>query len=314
MKSNNSIYGNLDDVFLFCAVIEEGSLSKAAHKLALPASTISRRLSSLQTRLGASLLQPHKRELVPTELGQRIFEAMHPSIWQLDKALASVQSENHTLQGSIRITVPRAFYYDVVRHSVHRLHCIYPNIKVHVTINQSPRIASLDLNTDILMTFDDLSELGECVAIPIYKTKLGIYAHRNFFERMPYPENLSDLEHFPWICNYETKTMPLYKEEILSEILNISPIFIVNDILAVSDAIRALGGIGMIPIAKAVKHKDLVRLFPEYNGKIRQSYLVYRKHRFQPKIIDVVIEELRRGVEHWMKYRDDWAAEKKDST
>ena len=69
----------------------------------------------------------------------------------------------------------------------------------------------------------------------------------------------------------------------------------------------------MIPIAKAARHKELIRLFPDYNGKIRQSYLVYRKHRYQPKVIAVVIEELKRGVERWVRHRDDWAAEKKGS-
>lgn len=228
MKSNNSIYGNLDDVFLFCSVIEEGSLTKAARSLELPASTISRRLAALQSRLGASLLQPHKRELVPTELGQRIFDALHPSIWHLENALASVQNEKHTLQGSVRITVPRAFFYDVVRHTVRRLRSLYPNIRVLVTINQSPMIASLDVNTDILMTFDDLSELGDCVAIPIYKTKLGIYAHQDFFKNKPVPQTITDLEHVPWICNYETKTMPLYREEVLANILGIQPVFVVS--------------------------------------------------------------------------------------
>ncbi len=309
MKNNNSIYGNLDDIFLFCAVIENGSLTKAARQLEMPASTLSRRLSALQVRLGASLVQPHKRELVPTELGQRIFDALHPNLWQLDSALASVQSEQHTLQGSVRLTVPRAFFYDVVRHAVRRLRTLYPNIKVIVTINQSPLIASLDVNSDILMTFDDLSELGDCVAVPIYKTKLGIYAHQNFFKDRPAPKSVADLERCPWICNYDAKTMPLYKGELLSEVLDISPALVVNDILAVADEVRAMGGVGMIPIAKAAKHKELVRLFAEYNGKIRQSYLVYRKHRYQPKVISVVIEELKKAVKRWVRYRDDWAAE-----
>lgn len=312
MKRNNSIFGNLDDAFLFCTVIEEGSLSKAALKLSVPASTISRRLTALQARLGTSLLQPHKRELMPTEVGQRIFDVLHPSLWQLDAALGSVQSKSHTLQGTVRITVPRAFYYDVVRHAARKLRTQYPNIHLQVTINQSPLVASLDLHTDILMTFDDLSELGECVAVPIYKTKLGIYAHRDFFQERPFPEKLTDLEKLPWICNYQTKSYPLYREEVLAEVLEISPVIVVNDILAVSDEVRAMSGIGLVPIAKAVKHKELVRLFPDHNGKIRQSYLVYRKHRFQPKAIQVVVQEILEAVKRWRRYRDDWAEEHDD--
>lgn len=306
MKKDNCIYGNLDDIYLLCAVIESGSLSQAARALSLPSSTLSRRLAALQTRLGASLLQPHKRELIATELGQTICEAVQPSLWQLDEALSSMQSHQHTLQGAVRITVPRAFYYDVVRHSARRLRDLYPNIRLIITINQSPLVASLGADTDILMTFDDLSELGECVAVPIYRTKLGIYAHKDFFATRAWPQTLQELERLPWIGNYETKSLPLYREERVCEVLNIRPVLTVNDILAVSDAVRASIGIGLIPIAKAARHSELVRLFAEYNGKIRQSYLVYRKHRFQPRTIAVVIDALKHDVAAWSAAHNDW--------
>ncbi|WP_141709716.1 helix-turn-helix domain-containing protein, partial [Vibrio splendidus] len=47
----NSIFGNIDDLFLFCAVVEEGSLLSASKRLQLPVSTMSRRLTALEERL-----------------------------------------------------------------------------------------------------------------------------------------------------------------------------------------------------------------------------------------------------------------------
>lgn len=53
----NSIFGNVDDLYLFCSVVEQGSLLAAAKKLELPVSTMSRRLSALEARLGLRLLE-----------------------------------------------------------------------------------------------------------------------------------------------------------------------------------------------------------------------------------------------------------------
>ena len=306
MKRNNSIFGNLDDVFLFCSVIEYGSLSKAADHLGLPASTISRRLNALQKRIGASILQPHKRELVATESGKRLYESLSPGLRQLDSALTHLQSDKHTLSGTVRIMVPRAFFYDVVRHSARVLRHRYPGITMVVTTNQTPLVGELDVDTDMLMTFDDLSELGGCVATPMYKTKLGIYAHRDFFKDTKRPETLADLANYPWISNYDVKSLAFYKEDALAEVIDVTPVFVVNDIEAVGDEVAAGGGIGMLPIAKARRHPEIERLFPEYNSKIRQSYLVYRKQRFHSRIIEVTVEQILKDSREWFADNDDW--------
>ena len=310
MKSNNSIYGNLDDFFLFCSVVEAGSLSKAAAALNMPASTLSRRLDALQKRLGVSLLTSYKRELTPTDFGRRIFEALYPSMWQIDSAIGAVQAEQQTLKGTVRVTVPRAFYYDVVRHSVRTLRRQYPGVHFVSIPNQFPLVASLDVDCDILMTFDDLSELGDFVAVPLYRTKLGIFAHRDFFKDREPPATLKDLAKCPWIGNYAIKERPLFHEERLVEVLDVEPVVVVNDIHAVADEIRAGVGIGMIPIAKARKHPELVRLFDDINGKIRQSYLIYRKHRYKPRVIEVTVEQIRRDAIRWFSRNDDWAVER----
>ena len=81
----NSIFGNIDDLYLFCSVVERGSLLAAAKKLELPVSTMSRRLSALEARLGLRLLEKKGRELVATETGLQAFD-------QLSSAMAQIES------------------------------------------------------------------------------------------------------------------------------------------------------------------------------------------------------------------------------
>ena len=205
----------------------------------------------------------------------------------------------------VRITVPRAFYYDVLRRSVRAMRSSHPGITILVTTNQTPLVAELDVDTDILMTFDDLSELGDCVAVPMNKTKLGIYARRDFFKGRRPPESLADLERLPWICNYSVQSLAFYREEKLAEVIEIDPVYVVNDIEAVADEVSDGAGIGMIPVAKA-RGRNLQRLFPEFNGKKRQSYLVYRRQRFHPRFIEVTVEQILKDAREWFADHNDW--------
>src|SRR5580692_7867056 len=57
---------NLNSLALFAAVIDAKSFSRAAQRLKVPTSTVSRRIADLETELGARLLARSTRKLRPT--------------------------------------------------------------------------------------------------------------------------------------------------------------------------------------------------------------------------------------------------------
>lgn len=309
MRSINSIYGNLDDLFLFCSVVKAGSLSRASEELNLPPATVSRRLQALEERLGTKLLQPHKRYLVPTSEGSVLFQEIVEDISRLDRTMAEQQFDVGGFSGTIRLNVPRAFYYDVARGVLRELRRKFPKIHIQVYTNQLTEETKEDTKSDILMVFD-LEGFESYVALPLYRTKLGIFARHDFFKGEE-PKKLEDLSKFPWIHNYPTSTLPLYAEDKLVDVLDITPHYVINDIHAQADEIRAGLGIGLLPIAKAVRHPELKRIFPEINGKIRQAYLVYRKTPYTSKKIVETVKALEKGAQEWFTARNDWEFEKK---
>src|SRR3546814_6797653 len=64
----------LDDLALFVAIVDDGSLQAAARRLDLPAATLTRRLQKLEARLGCQLLLRSARSLKPTPEGQLYYE------------------------------------------------------------------------------------------------------------------------------------------------------------------------------------------------------------------------------------------------
>lgn len=163
----------------------------------------------------------------------------------------------------------------------------------------------LNYDTDIIMAFD-LASFENYVAKPIYRTKLGIFAHEDYFKTHPMPDSVEDLKNCSWILNYDIKEIMLYKEEVPQLSINVTPRLVVNDILATADEIRAGYGIGLLPLAKAQKHSSLVRIFPEYNSKIRQAYIIYRKTNFTSRPIEITIKRLEKEAKNWFNKCDDW--------
>jgi DNA-binding transcriptional LysR family regulator len=167
----------------------------------------------------------------------------------------------------------------------------------------------LGKDTDIIVSFNT-EGLENCIAKPVYRTKLGIFAHKDFFKERPFPSSVAELADLPWISNYQRHHIPIYAEERLVANLEVTPRFVVNDILAVADEVRAGMGIGLIPFAKARKHSELMLLFPGYNGKIRQAYLVYHQTKYAPRVVHETVDRIEAAARDWAAKNDDWYWEK----
>ena len=58
-----------DDLALFVAIVESGSLSAAARRAGVPPATVTRRLQQLERHLGCKLLHRSARRMLPTPEG-----------------------------------------------------------------------------------------------------------------------------------------------------------------------------------------------------------------------------------------------------
>ena len=65
---------DLNDIAVFVRVAQFESFSRAAHALGMPVSTVSRKVTALEERLGVTLLQRTTRKLSLTAQGRAYFD------------------------------------------------------------------------------------------------------------------------------------------------------------------------------------------------------------------------------------------------
>lgn len=102
---------NLDanDLILFAQVIELGSFSRAAERIGLPKSTLSRRLTQLENRLGERLLTRSTRRLAITDFGERILDHARRLQEETEAASALALHRQSTPRGVLRVALPPDF-------------------------------------------------------------------------------------------------------------------------------------------------------------------------------------------------------------
>ena len=290
----NSIFGNIDDLYLFCSVVEQGSLLSAAKKLGLPVSTMSRRLSALEARLGLRLLEKKGRELVATETGLQAFDQLSSAMAQIESGVLQLSQKSDQVEGRIRLVMPSRFYSDLMDKVIENYIKTYPNVTIDLQLSQLNTIPETD--RDLVVTFD-LDGLDDMIARPLFNAEHAFFVSPEYLEKAGRIQTVGDLAKQDWISSSEISQLPIYKNGKLVEMLNHKPRLVVNDITAVIKAVENGLGIASIPVRHAQSDLNLVQVAKPFNRGHRQAYLVYKQRNYQPKALTLMIEAIMDAAE-----------------
>src|SRR5687768_3673189 len=98
----------LDELAVFVAVLEAGSLAGAARRLRRSPPAVTRTLACLEARVGARLIERTTRKLAPTEAGRKLADDARRLLGAYEEAV-SREAEGGPLRGGLTITAPMVF-------------------------------------------------------------------------------------------------------------------------------------------------------------------------------------------------------------
>lgn len=119
-----------DDLKYVLAVARYGGLSGAARSLKVNHSTVSRRLSALETRIGARLFERLPSGLAPTEEGNAAIEAakrVETEVFALDRR---IMARDTVLEGPLRVTAPQLIFQAQLAQIMARFAALNPQIEL----------------------------------------------------------------------------------------------------------------------------------------------------------------------------------------
>lgn len=99
----------LGDIAVFTAVVREGSFTRAADKLELSNSQVSKCVNRLERTLGARLLNRTTRRLRLTEAGSALYENSASALAAIEDAKLAVSQLQGTPRGTLKVSGSIAF-------------------------------------------------------------------------------------------------------------------------------------------------------------------------------------------------------------
>ena len=89
----------------FAAVVEAGSFSAASRKLAVPLTTISRKVSDLEDLLGISLINRATRKISLTDVGRSYYDSCRRLLDELAASAAATAAASR-MSASVEAAMP----------------------------------------------------------------------------------------------------------------------------------------------------------------------------------------------------------------
>jgi len=120
---------DLNYVRWFTVIVEVGSFTRAAARLGLTKSAVSKGIAELESRLGVPLLQRTTRQVTPTAAGRALYEGAADAIEKLERAELEVSQRSRKPGGLLRVAAPVTFTRAFLRPIVPRFLAAHPEVQ-----------------------------------------------------------------------------------------------------------------------------------------------------------------------------------------
>ena len=267
------------------AVVDSGGFSAAAEQLGQANSMVSRRVSALEKRLGARLIQRTTRRLRLTDAGRAFYERARQLLMDLEEAENLVRSDQCALSGRLRITAPLSFGQDMgaVIADFCRLH---PHVQLDTAFSDHP-VDLIEAGFDMALRIGILTD-SSLIARRINTIRLITVAAPAYLERHGAPATPLDLERHPGL-HYALNGADTWRyRDPQGEVLQ--PKVPVRYMANNGDHLRdmAIAGLGVtiLPrfiVYQALRRGDLIALLEEYPLPEEGMHLVFPPGRFQSR-------------------------------
>ncbi|HLX23765.1 MAG TPA: LysR family transcriptional regulator, partial [Usitatibacter sp.] len=181
-----------NDLLLFARVVEAGSLSRAAGALGIPTSTVSRRMTALETQIGERLVQRTSRKLIVTEAGRAVLDHARHVVEGVDGAAALADHRNVKPGGRLRVSMPPDLSNTFFSSFIAEFSAAYPSITLELDLTM--RLVDLAAeNYDIAIRPGPLRDDDALAARKVLDIQAALFASPAYIREHGTPSEPADL-------------------------------------------------------------------------------------------------------------------------
>ncbi len=181
-----------NDLLVFARVAELGSLSRAAERLRMPKSTLSRRLALLERRLGERLLLRSTRRQSLTDFGQLLLAHAQRIARETEAAGALGEQRRATPAGRLRVSMPSDLAALLLADSLAAFVALHPRVELELDLSPR-RVDLLAEGFDLAVRMGELPDDAYLAARALARFSHGLYAAPDYLAGRGEPCHPDDL-------------------------------------------------------------------------------------------------------------------------
>jgi DNA-binding transcriptional LysR family regulator len=286
---------DLDNILIFVKVAQYESISRAARSLGMPVSTVSRRLSLLESQLGAMLVRRTTRKVSLTAHGRAYFNQCQEPLSLLQDAERVITHAQKRPEGTLRISVPVVLGEGSFLEFLSGFLKAHPQIRVDLFITN----VFVDLvaeNVDVAIRFGELRD-STVVATRLGSSVRYLVAAPAYLKSRKPPTQPADLGQHDCVMlnakNNETHWDLVSGRKKVR--VHVSGPVSSRDFQSVRTFVYRGHGIGLLPSNYCdgeIAAGRLVRLLHDWSSPTIPVFAVYPSRKFVPSRLEAFLKAL----------------------
>jgi len=298
----------LTEMEAFATVVDQGGFTDAAKKMGISKSAVSKHVSSLESRLGARLLNRTTRRVSPTEIGLAYYDRARRVLNDAGEADALVTAMQSAPSGMLRVSVATDFGVNHLSPVLGDFLHSYPDITVNMVLNNR-YVELISEGFDLAIRVGELED-SSLRARKLCETNKRMIAAPGYFQQFGRPQKIDDLNEHKLLHYSNQASGNVWKVTAPSgekRQVRTSGSLTVNDGQSLLNA--AIGGLGIAYLpsflyAEPLRQGLLEDVIPELPMEVQGIYAIYPPGRYtQPKVrafIDFLVDQFKdKGSDDW---------------
>lgn len=294
----------LDELAVFVAVVQQGSLAAAARALRRSPAAITRTLNALENRLACTLIERTTRRLATTPAGAALFERAKSVLEAYQQALYA--AEGNPLSGQLSLTAPVQFGRRHIAPLLLSFLERYPDIRIDLQLHDGYQDL-IEQGLDMAVRIGRLRD-SSLVAVKVGSVQRLLVASPDYLARMGTPLSPADLTSHHLIASASTHREWRFSASGCQERLRVAPRLVVNEVETQLIAARAGKGIARLlsyQVYDDLQTGALCEVLPGFRSAAVPVQLVTQHIKYMPARVRAFWDLARVALPELSCFRQD---------
>lgn len=281
----------LESIRLFHHAARQGSFTRVANDLNITQSSVSKKISWLESELGFRLFHRNPRQIILTHQGSEYLSFTKGFMDELEQTESRLKGELSEISGRISVSAPSAFATQKLAQPISHFMSLNPKVSFSVSVSDT-MVNLLETDTDIAIRASVLKD-SSLRARKLLHHEVSYFASPSYFESNSTPQTAEDLtDHH---CITYSLSSPSNIWHVDNQKIRVNETLTTDNPELIVEMARRGIGIAAMPrwmVSEDFKQGSLIEVLVNAKKSCLPMYAVYKDEEHLPLRIRAFIDYL----------------------